>query len=419
MKHLHRTTTSPTWNLHALVIDLTVPGVHFTATATTQRKRTTSSFAKLISAQGAINGDFFSYTDYSTSGLAAGSGAPWTDTKDTASSGNLAFDKTTRVELHKPSEVLAFDKTWMFGVVSGHPSILAAGVVPADSGSLCTGRNPRTAVGMSKDGKTLYLAVVDGRSSASVGMTCSELGKLMKGLGAEDALNFDGGGSSTMYIAGLGVVNVPSDGAERTVGNHLALFAPKSGTVGTIKGTVYVAPTPTAKLAGATVSVAGQGSDVTDAAGAYEILVPPGSYTIKAQKSGYVTGSVQATACPTTRTTARRWRTPINWTPTRTGSATPATLTTTMTASSTRTTTVRWSTTPTRRTRTAMASAMSARGATAASMPPPPTRRRGRRPGTEAAAGHAGPSDQVDGLARLALLLGLGLFRLRRRAGRR
>jgi len=295
VRHLHRTTTGPTWNLHALVVDLTVPGVHLASTATAQRKRTTSSFAKLVTAQAAINGDFFSYTDYSTSGLAAGAGVPWTDTKDTTGSGNLAFDKATRVELHKPSEVLAFDKTWMFGVVSGHPQILTDGVVPADSGSFCTTRHPRTAVGMSKDGRTLYLAVVDGRSTASVGMTCSELGKLMKGLGADDALNFDGGGSSTMYVAGIGVVNKPSDGVERTVGNHLALFAPKSGTVGTIKGTIYELPTPTKKIAGANVAIAGVGSDVSDVAGAYEILVPPGTYTIKASKSGYVAGTASKT----------------------------------------------------------------------------------------------------------------------------
>jgi hypothetical protein len=294
VKHLHRTTTGPSMNIRALVIDLTVPGVHFAATTSTQRKRTTSSYAKLVSAQAAINGDFFSST-YATSGLAAGGGAQWTDTKDTTTSGNLVFDKTTRVELHKPSVVLAFDKTWMWGVVSGHPSILAAGVVPADSGSLCTNRNPRTAVGLSKDGKTLYLAVVDGRTTASVGMYCSELGKLMKGLGAEDAVNFDGGGSSTMYIAGIGVVNKPSDGSERVVGNHLALFAPKSGSVATIKGTVYESPDTQKKLGGVTVAVAGQGSDVTDAAGAYEILVPPGTYTLKATKSGYAAATVQKT----------------------------------------------------------------------------------------------------------------------------
>src|SRR5687768_12357325 len=91
VRRLLRTTSEPN-RINALVVDLTVPGVRLESTATAQRKRTPSAFAKLISAQASINGDFFSYTDYSTSGLAAGSGISWTDTKDTTGSGTLAFD---------------------------------------------------------------------------------------------------------------------------------------------------------------------------------------------------------------------------------------------------------------------------------------------------------------------------------------
>jgi exopolysaccharide biosynthesis protein len=46
--------------------------------------------------------------------------------------------------------------------------------------------------------------VVDGRSTASVGMSCAELATLLKGLGAYNAANLDGGGSSAMYVAGQG-----------------------------------------------------------------------------------------------------------------------------------------------------------------------------------------------------------------------
>jgi hypothetical protein len=297
VKLLARTTTGPAERVHALVVDLTVPGVRLEATASGQRKRTPSSFAKLVGAQAAINGDFFSYTDYSTSGFAAGGGVPWPGTTDTATSGSLVFSKdAARVELVKPATKLVFDKAWMWGVVSGHPLVVSEGVAQKDtSGTLCPNRHPRTAVGLSKSGSTLYLVVVDGRSSASVGMTCAELGVLMKGLGAWNALNLDGGGSSAMYVAGKGIVNTPSDGSERVVGNHLALFAPKSGTVGTLKGIVYESPTKTALLSGATVSIAGQGSDVTDAKGTWSILVPPGTYDIVAKKSGYGTATVKKT----------------------------------------------------------------------------------------------------------------------------
>lgn len=296
VKRLLRTTATPN-RIHALVVDLSVPGVRFESTTSAQRKRTPSAFAKLISAQAAINGDFFSYTDYSTSGLAAGGGVAWTDTKDTSSSGTFAFDKdATRVELSNPSTVVSFDKTWMRGVVSGHPKILTDGVAqPNGTSTLCTGRNPRTAVGLSKDLNTVYLVVVDGRSTTSVGMTCTELGTALKDVGAWNALNLDGGGSSAMYVAGVGIVNKPSDGSERVVGNHLALFAPKSGSVGSISGIVHDKAGVTMPIEGATVSIASVGSDVSDAKGAYALLVAPGTYEIVATKSGYLTAKISKT----------------------------------------------------------------------------------------------------------------------------
>ncbi len=295
VKRLRRTKTGPNEVVHALVVDLSTPGVHFEATTSAQRKRTTSSFAKLVGAQMAVNGDFFSYATYGTSGLAAGGGAAWSDTKDSNSSATLAFDGKQRIELTKASTVVAFDKTWMRGVVSGHPWILDQGnVVPFTSSStLCTTRNPRTAVGMSKDGTTLVVMVVDGRSSASAGMTCGELASELESLGAWNATNLDGGGSSTMYVQGAGVVNVPSDGSERVVGNHFALFAPKSGSVGSFVGVVSEQGTSgLVPLAGASVSVASVGADVSDAKGAYELQTLPGTYTIVAKKVGYGTVSV-------------------------------------------------------------------------------------------------------------------------------
>ena len=86
-------------------------------------------------------------------------------------------------------------------------------------------RHPRTAAGVSADGRTLWLVVVDGRQPGySVGMTLPELGDLMIELGADDALNLDGGGSSAFVArdsTGEMVLNKPSDGAFRPVSNHL------------------------------------------------------------------------------------------------------------------------------------------------------------------------------------------------------
>lgn len=86
---------------------------------------------------------------------------------------------------------------------------------------ITSGRSPRTAVGVTKDGH-LLLVVVDGRRKSSIGMTLGELALFMQELGAVDAMNFDGGGSSEMVVNGK-YVNQPSDGRERSVGDALAI----------------------------------------------------------------------------------------------------------------------------------------------------------------------------------------------------
>jgi hypothetical protein len=70
-------------------------------------------------------------------------------------------------------------------------------------------RHPRTMVGVDRNGY-IWLAVVDGRQSGSVGMSFDELQRLADRLELTDALNLDGGGSSTMVVRGK-VVNSPSD----------------------------------------------------------------------------------------------------------------------------------------------------------------------------------------------------------------
>ena len=87
------------------------------------------------------------------------------------------------------------------------------------------GRAPRTALGITKDGKAL-LVVVDGRSRSSVGYTLLELARFMLEQGAVEAMNLDGGGSSQMII-GSQIVNTPSDGRERRLGAGIAVVKTK------------------------------------------------------------------------------------------------------------------------------------------------------------------------------------------------
>lgn len=87
---------------------------------------------------------------------------------------------------------------------------------------VASGRAPRTALGITKDGHIL-LAVVDGRQYSSAGFTLLELALFMQEAGAIEAMNLDGGGSSEMVVSG-NIVNKPSDLRERRVGSALVVL---------------------------------------------------------------------------------------------------------------------------------------------------------------------------------------------------
>lgn len=88
------------------------------------------------------------------------------------------------------------------------------------------GRAPRTALGITADHKLLLVTVNGRQPNISVGMTLTELGNLLMELGAVQAMNLDGGGSTTMVIRNL-VLNLPSDGRERSVSNAIVILPPQ------------------------------------------------------------------------------------------------------------------------------------------------------------------------------------------------
>ncbi len=82
-------------------------------------------------------------------------------------------------------------------------------------------RHPRTFIGFDRDTTVLFLCTVDGRQSASIGMNFTEMGEFLLSIGAWNAVNLDGGGSTTMVVR-QEVVNSPSDSSgERPVANSL------------------------------------------------------------------------------------------------------------------------------------------------------------------------------------------------------
>jgi exopolysaccharide biosynthesis protein len=97
--------------------------------------------------------------------------------------------------------------------------------------SLVTNKHPRTSAGI-RNSKKIILMTLDGRAEEAAGMTLNELAEFMMLLRCRDAINFDGGGSTTMWISNKpfnGVVNMPSDNkkfdheGERAVANILVI----------------------------------------------------------------------------------------------------------------------------------------------------------------------------------------------------
>lgn len=121
-----------------------------------------------------------------------------------------------------------FDPQNISWAIGGGPRLLRDGQISIEceqegfSLSFRQTKHPRTAVGLKED--ALLWVVVDGRQPGySEGMSLDELAELLLNAGCKDALNLDGGGSSTMFVRGA-VVNRPSDGRERPIANALFLL---------------------------------------------------------------------------------------------------------------------------------------------------------------------------------------------------
>lgn len=219
--------------VHVLHADLTQTEVVVTPPAATDglplRGQTTTAFARAQGLDVAINGDFFepwhAYHPFNyyprigepvgPKGLAVGGGVAYGG--DWVPGDTLFFPCAGAPTDERPDEPCA--------AISGK-RLLRAG---EPAGARGRGRHPRTAVCWAP--RRLTLVVVDGRQPGySGGMRLKELAGLLRELGCRDALNLDGGGSTTMALRteqGVEAVNRPIHtrivGLERPVANHLGL----------------------------------------------------------------------------------------------------------------------------------------------------------------------------------------------------
>ena len=227
-------------------IDASHPDVSFVVTEPNPRAdkdgrqfetlcETTLAFAQRTGVQLAINTSAFGpgrgspLQPMDVAGLAAHEGRVFS--RPVKNYGAMYIDKNGRIRLKAPP----LEENGVWSVVAGFRMLLDDGrpVVADDVFATSFGNiNPRTAVGTDKHGRTLWIVVADGRQrTRSLGLTLPELAAVFQWLGAWDALNLDGGGSSTLVMqdetGGPRVVNEPINGGQvgvlRQVANNLGV----------------------------------------------------------------------------------------------------------------------------------------------------------------------------------------------------
>ena len=230
---------------HVLVIDTQTKGVSFIVTPADNQvgaplnARTTTQFMQEFGVQVAVNGDGFSpWWSHSPVDYYPHAGDPVTPNGYAASDGKI-YAHGSDSEPAEPTMYISrrnsvsFDKipSRVFNAISGDRMLVLGGEPVA--GLDDSERDPRSAIGVNKNGRWLYIVVVDGRQPFySEGATFTELADLLVDLGAYYAMNLDGGGSSTLVIEGPDgqpkILNSPVDhyipGRERAVANHLGIF---------------------------------------------------------------------------------------------------------------------------------------------------------------------------------------------------
>ncbi len=261
---VERIEESPNNRIYVAFVALCTDFVHMAATAPPTGRATPGAWASAQGLQLASNGDF--YTSGSPPlvyGDAVGAGIPWPFDQTGNSQGSawyyhhygwiafgpdwVEFNHTEQTKTAdadtfgitlgwRPTEVTEDKPAGTIALVSGFPELVIEGqtyTCSSPTASDCfpdrtdmRDRHPRTAMGLTEDRQTFILAVVDGRDEpSSYGMYGAELAALMADLGAWEAFNLDGGGSSALWLEGQSYLNQPTDGSARSVANHWGAFA--------------------------------------------------------------------------------------------------------------------------------------------------------------------------------------------------
>jgi exopolysaccharide biosynthesis protein len=216
---------------------------HYTLAFAHEPRRTkTSEMAQKHDAVAAINGSFFDMDQHfpvcylRIDSVELGENTPGKDTVN-----RKYYQYGTLCLSHDSVFILKTDSPRHWEEALPYPDIMTAGPLliwhdtlqhMRDDRTFVTNRHNRTAVGIRDDG-TVLLLVADGRHKQAEGLSLTELQQLFRWLGCRDALNLDGGGSTTLFLNigdHQGIANCPSDNGrfdhegERGVSNAVLIL---------------------------------------------------------------------------------------------------------------------------------------------------------------------------------------------------
>jgi hypothetical protein len=291
--------------VNVLQVDLAVSSVTVRPIKPSSGCQKTSTLGSNAGAIGAINGGFFDSSCASLSmikinGTVSATNPSWKPARSTLGLKQNTSSMTPYIEQ------IASSNSWstVNHALGGGPNLVSNGaknITLSQEGfdSSYANRHPRTAVGFTSANK-LLLVIVDGRTSAGAGMTLDELAQYMIWLGCTKAMNLDGGGSSTMWVSGRGVVNTPSDGSERSVASALGVWVQATEVIvdntssGFSASSNWWTSTSTPGYYGTNYHTRGTAA-VSDSAKWTVTLPTTGSYKVYAQ---WAAGSNRAPAAP-------------------------------------------------------------------------------------------------------------------------
>lgn len=291
--------------VNVLQVDLSNANVNVKPIKPSSGLQKTSTLASNAGAMAAINGGFFDSAGNSLSMIKINSTVYATNPSYKPARSTIGLKQNTG-SMKPYIQPVAYNDSWsdVNHALGGGPNIVTNGAIDVKLSaegfdSSYANKNPRTAVGFTSANK-LIMVIVDGRTSAGVGMTLDELAQFMIWLGCTKAMNLDGGGSSTMWVQNTGVVNTPSDGTERSVASALGVwsapceFIVDNGTSGFAASSNWWTSTSTPGYYGSNYHVRATAS-VTDPASWSFTLPSTGTYKVYAR---WTSGTNRATAAP-------------------------------------------------------------------------------------------------------------------------